>query len=42
MDLRPFIEHTMLKPEATESEIACTVDHAIEHRVGPGIKECLF
>lgn len=32
MDLQRLIEHTMLKPEATESDIARTVDEAIQYR----------
>jgi|HubBroStandDraft_6_1064221.scaffolds.fasta_scaffold512704_1 deoxyribose-phosphate aldolase len=31
MELRCFVEHTMLKPEATEADIAQTVDDAIRY-----------
>src|SRR5438067_4455676 len=31
MDLRRFIEHTMLKPEATEADIARLVGEAVQH-----------
>jgi deoxyribose-phosphate aldolase len=33
MDLRPFIEHTLLRPDASEADIRRIVDEAIQYRL---------